>query len=100
MNLQLLQLEAMNRNRKEASDGRGAGILKTPGFEEKILQSRQSHSEHGDIVVVQFEGAFAIVLVPAAGVYIQVDQVLKYLDRGGEGNVDNGNRKVFDDEVF
>jgi hypothetical protein len=51
MDLQFLQLEAMNGNRKEACDGRGAGVCEAWESEQKKLQLRQDHSKFGDVVV-------------------------------------------------
>ena len=90
VDLQSLQFDTMSRNWKEASDGRGAGILATRMSEEKRLQLRQCHSERCDVAVVQLEDARAPAIVVAEYPYIQVDQVLKYFNRGDEGDIDGG----------
>jgi hypothetical protein len=69
--------------------------------EAKRLQLRQCHSEPGDIVVAQLEDAsthFGIAI--AADHYVQIDQVPIYLNRGGEGNVDDWIGAVFDVQIF
>jgi len=87
MNLQPSQLEAINGNQKEATDGRGAGISETRFPEEKILQLSQRHCKLGDIIVVQLEGAPAASSV-AVDLCSKRDQVAKHLYRGGEGCID------------
>ena len=85
VDLQLLQLAAMNRNRKEAGDGSETGVFETRASEEKKLQSSQGYSKFCDVVVVQIEGAFTpVVFAGAVDIYVETDQVPKTLDRGDE----------------
>ena len=61
MDLQRSQLGTMDGNGKEASDGCGTGVFGTRLSEAKIPHLREGHSELGDTIVVQFEGALAVV---------------------------------------
>jgi len=61
-----LQLGAMNREWKEASDCRGAGVFGTRVSKEETLHLWHGHSEIGDIVVVQFERALAFIVFVVA----------------------------------
>ena len=85
----------MDGNWKKASDSRRAGVFETWRSEEKILKLRQSHRKPGDIVVVQPEGAPAPVLNIAVDPHTKIDQIAEYLDRGGEGDIDD---KIVDDQ--
>lgn len=90
MDLQLLQLVAINGDRKEAGDSREASVFKTCVSEEKRLQLSQGHSEFGD-VVIHVEDAFA----PVVCIMIKAGQVPKTSNRGERSiNVDAG--EVFD----
>jgi len=61
VDLQLLQLEAINGDREEASNGRGTGVFGTWASEEKVLQLRHGHSELGDVLVIQIERAQTLI---------------------------------------
>jgi len=87
----------MDGNRKEASDCRGTGILVTWVSEEKIFQLREGHSELSNVVIVHFEDTLAAAAVDH---YVQMDEVPKCLDDGGEGGVDGGDREVFNVQGF
>jgi len=101
MDQQIHQLEATNGNRKEASNCRGAGVFEARASEGKRLESRQGHGELGNIVVVQLEGASVIVASTVTeGIYVEIDQVLKYLDCGGEEGVGSGTGAAIDCEGF
>ena len=69
VDLQRFQLEAIDGNRKEASDSCEADVFETRVVsEEKRLQPRQGHCGVGKIDVVKLEGALALAtFVAAAG---------------------------------
>jgi len=98
---QTSQFEAANGNRKEASDCRGAGIFEAWASEGKGLEPGESHNELGDIVIVQLEGAFIIVAsAMTEGIHVEIDQVPKDLNRGGEGGIGGGTGAAFDRQDF
>jgi len=79
----------MNGNWKEASDRRGTCIPVTRVSEEKGVKSRQGHSELENIVVVEFEDTLVTEFVIAVDIYIQMGEVPKCLNYGGEGGADD-----------
>ena len=92
-----MQPGTTNGYRKEASDRCGTGIFVTWVSEEKRIQSRQGHGEFGNVVIVQFEGTLTVATVDH---YVQVGEVPKCLDHGGEGDIDDGIRKVSNVQGF
>jgi len=101
VDLQLLQLAAMNRNRKEAGDSRKTGVFGTRASEDKRLQLSQGHSELSDVVVVQLEDAFTpLVLTGAEVIYVEIDQIPKTLNRGDERRIDVDTEHVLDTQNF
>ena len=98
---QLLQLAAMNGNRKEAGDSRETGVFETRVSEEKRLQLSQGHNEFSDVTVVQLEDALApLALVVAVDAYMEADQVPKTLNRGDERSPDVDTGDVLDFQNF
>lgn len=98
VDIQDFQPGAIDGNWKEASDSRDAGVLLAWESEVKALQLRQGYSEVCDVIVIQPKGALALA---AANHYFQGDQIPKHLDRGGEGDIDNGGgRRDIDTQVF
>lgn len=92
VDLQVLKLDAMDGDGKEAGDGCGAGVFRTHVPEEKRLELSQGRSEFDDVVVVQLEGALALVvflIVIAVDPYGQRDQVSETLNRGDERSINN-----------
>ena len=91
----------MNRDWKEAGDGRETGVLGTCASEEKKIQLGQGHSELCDVVVVQLEDAFTpVVFAGAMDIYVEIDQVSKILNRRDERGVDGDTGNVLDVQDF
>jgi len=101
VDLQLLQLVAMNGNRKEAGNGRETGVLGTRASEEKRLQLSQGHSEFGNVVVVQLEDALVPAISAAAiALHFEMDQALKILNRRDGRSTDFDAGDVFNVQNF
>ena len=101
VDLQILQPDAMDRNRKEVCDSGGTGVFETRVPKGEGLQLGQSHSELGDIVVLEFEHALVPALfIMAEDFHTETDQVPKYSNRGDEGTIDNGTGSAFDGQGF
>ena len=84
-----MQSGTMNGNWKEASDRRVTGVPVTRVSEEKRLQSRQRHCELENAVIVHFEDTLLVDFVVAVDIYVQISEVPKSLNYGGEGDADD-----------
>ena len=67
VDLQILQLDIMNKDRRKASGSHGTGVFKTRISEEEKLQPSKGHSEFGGVVVIQLEGALATKVFGSKG---------------------------------